>query len=439
MADPQTRSFGGWGHSTASVAIGHIAADVADLSQLVRAAGRRGLLARGLGRSYGDAAQNAGGVLVGPFRPDQPLELDGDTGLVRMSAGTSLGRALSELLPRGRSLPVLPGTAHVSVAGAVAADVHGKNHHVDGSFGQWVHSLDLVDGCGEVRTLRPERDPAAFWATVGGMGLTGVVTSVTMRTVAVPSAEMRVRTRRTPDLSTLLDTMTASPATHHVAWVDGSVAGFGRAVLEEAEPDPGGTSHSYRPGRALTAPALPVNAIRPLVGRVLNQAWWLRSPRDETRSVGYPAFFHPLDRMRHWPRLYGPAGLLQWQYVVPDAARDLVERSLWTLAAGGCPPALVVLKRFGPADPSPVSFPMSGWTVAADLPAGAPGLASLLDRLDEQIADAGGRLYLAKDARLAGPLLERMYPDLDGWRKSRHELDPHEVFVSDLSRRLGLI
>ena len=143
--------------------------------------------------------------------------------------------------------------------------------------------------------------------------------------------------------------------------------------------------------------------------------------------------------MRHWPRLYGPAGLLQWQYVVPDAARDLVERSLWTLAAGGCPPALVVLKRFGPADPSPLSFPMSGWTVAADLPAAAPGLGRLLDRLDEQIADAGGRVYLAKDARLAGRLVERMYPELDGWRKSRHELDPREVFVSDLSRRLGLI
>jgi decaprenylphospho-beta-D-ribofuranose 2-oxidase len=438
MAEPRTRSFGGWGRSTRSVSTGYQAADQAELGRLVRSAGPRGLLPRGLGRSYGDAAQNAGGALVGPFRAGQPVELDSDSGLARLSAGTSLGRALSELLPQGRSLPVLPGTAHVSVGGAVAADVHGKNHHVDGSFGSWVRSLTLVDGMGEIRDLGPDTEPEAFWATVGGLGLTGIVTEITVQTLAVPSADMLVRTRRTVDLSELLDAMTTSPAAYHVAWVDGSVEGFGRGVLEEAEPDVHGLSDSYRPRRPVAAPALPVNAIRPQVSRALNQAWWLRAPKDETRSVGYQAFFHPLDRVRHWPRLYGPAGFLQWQYVVPDAARDLVEQSLWTLAAGGCPPALVVVKRFGPADPSPLSFPMSGWTVAADLPVGAPGLELLLDRLDEQVSDAGGRVYLAKDARLVRPLVERMYPDLDTWRKARRELDPREVFVSDLSRRLGL-
>jgi decaprenylphospho-beta-D-ribofuranose 2-oxidase len=232
--------------------------------------------------------------------------------------------------------------------------------------------------------------------------------------------------------------MAASCASYHVAWVDGSVGGFGRGILEEAEPATDGAHHEYRPGRALSAPALPLNAVQPQVSRALNQAWWLRAPRDETRPVGYPEFFHPLDRMRHWPRLYGPAGLVQWQCVVPDPARDLVRQSLWTLAAGGCPPALVVVKRFGPGDPAPLSFPRSGWTVAADLPASASGLGGLLDELDEQIADAGGRVYLAKDARLAPHLVRRMYPDLDVWRTTRHELDPRQVFVSDLSRRLGL-
>lgn len=438
-----SRSLTGWGRATSSVSEVVAAGSVAELADLVRRAGPRGVLARGLGRSYGDAAQNGGGRVLSPYRPGQEIELDPETGLVRMSAGTSIARALRELLPLGRSLPVLPGTGQVSVGGAIAADVHGKNHQVAGAIGPWITSVELVDGDGELRTLTPESEPEQLWATVGGMGLTGIMTAATIRTVAVPSGQLAVRTRRLRDLDALLDAMRSSTATYQVAWVDGTRGGFGRAVLDEAEhaaPGPAArrTSPSYPSGGSLAVPTLPVSVVRPGLIQAFNQAWWRHAPTDRRHRTGFRAFFHPLDRVGSWSKLYGPAGLLQWQFVVPDRARHLVAQSLAELVRAKISPALVVVKRLGPADPAPLSFPREGWTVAVDLAAGTPSLANVLERLDDEVVDAGGRVYLAKDARVPGPLLARMYPELDSWRSVRAGLDPRGVFVSDLSRRLGL-
>lgn len=438
----------GWGGTTASYAVTRDPSTVEELAGLVRTAGPRGVLPRGLGRSYGDAAQNAGGDVVPPWRPGAPIEVSPDGATATLSGGTSLERALCTLLPLGRTLPVLPGTRFVTVGGAVAADVHGKNHHHDGSFGRWVRRLTLLDGTGEVRELSPTQDAEAFWATVGGMGLTGIVLDATVELPAVTSAYVQVRTRRMPRLDEALDAMERSTARYHVAWVDAFPGrGFGRSVLQEGDPAEAAELTParqrqplrYVPRQRLSVPAVPGNMLRPVTVRGFNELWWRKAPNDRTAAASYTSFFHPLDGVGHWNRLYGGRGFVQWQFAVPLSARSLVESSLRRLAAAGVPAYLVVLKRFGAASGAPLSFPMPGWTLAVDLPAGPPQLARLLDELDGEVAAAGGRIYFAKDARLAAALVPAMYPRLDEWRATRERLDPHRRFSSDLARRLRLL
>ncbi len=439
------RSFGGWGRATRSTASAVSAADEARVAELVAGAPARGVLARGLGRSYGDAAQNAGGWVLAPFLPHRPPEIDPVRRTATVSAGTPLHRLLAATLPHGLVPPVLPGTAYVTAGGAVAADVHGKNHHVHGSIGRWLESVRLVDGCGRVRTLSPAQDPEAFWATVGGMGLTGVLTEVSMRLVPVSTTRVRVRTRRLADLDALLACLREDPpATYQVAWVD-CLAG-GRAVLDDGEPaavdELPARSRSrplaYRPRTLLAAPPVPSGPLRPATVRAFNEAWWRAAPADRVRLVGLSRFFHPLDGVAGWNRLYGPRGFLQYQLAVPDGAERVLRRFVEDLPAAGLAPFLVVLKRFGSAAPGPLSFPAPGWTLAADLPLGSPALPGALDRLDAEVAAAGGRVYLAKDARLRPDVLAAMYPRLGRWRETRARLDPADRFRSDLARRLGV-
>jgi len=435
----------GWGHTRRSVAEVVTARDEGHLAELVLAAPARGVLARGLGRSYGDAAQNGGGVVVAPFRPDEPPHIDVELATVRAAAGMSLARLLACTLPHGLMPPVLPGTRYVTLAGAVAADVHGKNHHVDGSFGAWVQELVLIDGTGRRRVVGPTRDPEVFWATFGGMGLTGIVTEVTMRLLAVPTSRMRVATCRVPNLDALFSRMKEPIRPRYdVAWVD--CLGAGRSVLDEGEhatvaelrPADRGDPLRYRPRQPLGMPALPFTPLRPATVRAFNEAWWRHAPASAEHVVGLSRFFHPLDGVGGWNRLYGPRGFLQYQLVVPEGAEDIIGGCVRDLGRQGLAPFLAVLKRFGPASAGPLSFPASGWTFAVDLPVGHPDLPRALDRLDGSVAAAGGRVYLAKDARLRADVLASMYPRLPEWRVVRDRLDPDRRFRSDLGRRLNL-
>lgn len=440
----------GWGRTNPSVARVHPAGDDADLTRLVSAAGRRGLLARGLGRSYGDAAQNAGGTVVDMTARDQVLALDTTAAVVQVEAGLSLDALIRLLLPRGLFVPVTPGTRQVSVGGAIAADIHGKNHHVDGSFGRHVLSMDLLCADGEIRKLTPDSD--VFWATVGGMGLTGLILRATLRLKKVETAYCVVDTQRCPSLDDLLHQMSEGDHryTYSVAWVDCLAGGtsLGRSVLTR------GWSASldslpaklrsrplrFAPRRALSAPSLfPSGLLNRASVRAFNEAWYRRAPRVPRRGVqGIAEFFHPLDGIGHWNRIYGPRGLLQYQFVVPFGAEETLRRCLQALSDAGQPSFLAVLKRFGDANPGQLSFPMPGWTLALDLPVGRPELSVLLDRLDGEVLAAGGREYLAKDSRLTPSAMARMYPRLDAWRDIRRRLDPHAVFTSDLARRLRL-
>lgn len=417
------------------------------------------VIARGLARSYGDAAQRAGGLVL-DCTALGGIDLDDEQGVVVAGAGVSIEALLRVLVPRGWILPVLPGTRHVTLGGAVAADVHGKNHHVDGAIGRHVRWLDLVDGTGRCRRLAPDdAEPAvvqAFWATIGGLGLTGVITTVAIELRRITTAWMTVDTERVADLATVMDRLRRHDRAHRysVAWVDALAPGrpagtrIGRGIVSSGDHATAGhlAALGHREPTAYTTPVrltvgpAPVSLVRPVTARAFNAAWFARARRGTHGSlVGLTEFFHPLDAVRGWNRLYGPKGFVQYQFVVPDAREDLVEQALVQLGQAGTPAVLAVLKRFGPADPAPLSFPRPGWTLALDLPVAHPDrLARVLDTLDESVADAGGRVYLVKDARLRPELLPAMYPELDAWRAVRDRLDPEHRFGSDLSRRLGL-
>ena len=381
---------------------------------------------------------------------DGVIEEDLDAGWVRVGAGTSLDTLMRTYVPRGWFVPVSPGTRFVTVGGAIAADIHGKNHHRDGSFCSHVSTMVLAMPSGRVE-VSPTQDPELFWATAGGMGMTGVVLEATVRLLPIETATMRVDVERTRDLDACIDAMAARDHEYRysVAWVDCLARGarLGRAVLTRADHarledlapsrrrDPLHFTPSVRASVPFTAPPGLLNR---LSMTAFNELWFRRArPRLGARH-SITSYFHPLDGMGDWNRMYGPRGFLQYQMVVPFGSEDTLRHVVGAFSAGGVTSFLAVLKRFGAADPGPMSFPAPGWTLALDLPLGQDGLGALLDDLDDEVAGAGGRVYLAKDARLRPELLPVMYPRLDEWRAVCRRVDPDGILASDLTRRLGM-
>jgi decaprenylphospho-beta-D-ribofuranose 2-oxidase len=450
-SDPVRRSLVGWGRTAASVADVSVPAGEGDVVRAVKDAGPRGVLARGLGRSYGDSAQNGGGAVLDMTSLDGILSIDVPTGLVTVEAGVSLDQLVKVLLPRGLFVPVLPGTRQVTVGGAIAADIHGKNHHVNGSFGNHVVSLDLLTADGAVRSLTPEQEPWLFWATVGGMGLTGVVLRATIRATPVDTAYFAVDTERARDLDDLMARLQADDDryTYSVAWIDLVARGssLGRAVLtrgwsatrDQLPTKLRGRPYHFAPRSLFTAPDLfPSGLLNRATVAAFNEAYYRRAPKERRGAIqGIGQFFHPLDIAKDWNRIYGPRGFLQYQFVVPFGAEEAMRRAVEKLAGAGTASFLAVLKRFGPGNSGLLSFPSPGWTLALDLPV-TPTLGRLLDEMDELVLGAGGRLYLAKDSRATADTIHRMYPRIDEWRAVRAEVDPRGVFTSDQARRLSL-
>ncbi len=448
-----SRVVSGWGRtSPVSCRVHEVVAG--DVGSVVVAAGGsgagRGVLARGLGRSYGDAAQASGGDLIRLV--DGGIDLDVSTGVVTVDAGVSLDELLRVSVPAGWFVPVTPGTRFVTVGGAIAADVHGKNHHRDGSFGGWVESFDMVLASGELVSVSPVSDPGLFWATVGGMGLTGVIVSARVRMIPVETSRMLVSTRRFGDLDSLMASMTERDDAfrYSVAWVDATVSGrrLGRGVVtwgEHATRDAlsgraGREPLSYAPSQRVGVPGVvgSVGVVRRWNAAAFSEAWFRKAPvsRDgEVQSI--PAFFHPLDGVADWNRVYGRRGFVQYQFVVPDTAVDTVRQVLERVVVSKPADFLNVLKRFGAAGDGMLSFPMPGWTLTVDLPV-VDGLGALLHELDGMVLSAGGRVYLAKDAHTTPAMITAGYPRLAEWRSVRDRVDPTRVFQSDLARRLAL-
>ena len=456
----------GWGRSSWSVSDVDYVRSVDDVSTALRNVSERGAIARGLGRSYGDAAQNTGGLVLaysanGAMSSEvSVLELDESTGVLRVGSMVDLESIIDYCVPRGWFVPVTPGTRYVTVGGAIAADIHGKNHHRDGSFGHHVLSITVLLSSGEVVILDRNSRPSWFWATIGGMGLTGFVIEVIVQMIRVSSPLMNVRTQQVSDIEHLMaimgDTDEDDTYQYSVAWVDvmSSKSGSGRGVLtrgnhhneELARESSSSTKRrsskieAQRGTIRVTAPKyLPKNLLNHVTVRAFNEMWFRRAPRrptDTTESIS--SFFHPLDGVQHWNRLYGSSGFIQYQFIVPLDKGEVVQRVVQEMNSAKLPAFLAVLKRMGNGNEGPLSFPQQGWTFAVDLPVRHERLTHVLASCDEQVLDAGGRHYLAKDAHLTPKVFRRGYPRLSEWQSTRDEMDPAGVWQSDLSRRLHL-
>jgi decaprenylphospho-beta-D-ribofuranose 2-oxidase len=454
------RLLTGWGRTAPSVADVVRPTDPEEVVAAVKEAvsSSTGFVARGLGRSYGDAAQAAGGLVVDTTALDHVSAADLESGLVRVGAGVSLDSLMKSLVPRGWWVPVSPGTRYVTVGGAIASDIHGKNHHRDGSFCSHVESLTLVTPAGTVE-VTPESDPELFWATAGGMGLTGVIVDATFRLARIETSYMLVDIEKADDLEDCLDRMTGrdSEYRYSVAWIDCLARGrnLGRSVLTRANhatrtdlapvqgPEARGPAKDLLAFDARVRFDVPITPpgglLNPWTVAAFNEAWYRKAPRFLQGHVEtIPSYFHPLDAVGSWNRLYGPNGFVQYQFVVPFDSEDVLRSVLERLSSERVASFLAVLKSFGDADPGPLSFPKPGWTLALDLPARSRGLGQILDDLDEAVAQARGRVYLAKDSRLRPQLLGAMYPRLGDWLAVRERVDPKGVLSSDMARRLAI-
>ncbi len=400
-------------------------------------AASRSSLACGLARSYGDVCLNNGGLQIRMHRLDRILEADWEKGIVRLEAGATLDALLSVALPRGWFPPVVPGTKFVTLGGAVANDVHGKNHETAGTIGCHVRAIGLLRSNGERLELAPDRNPELFAATIGGLGLTGLIVWVELQLVRVASAEFTMETIRTRDLDAFFAVAAESrdwPYT--VAWVDSLARGkvLGRGHFTRAFP----TEHgALTPHRTRNAARVPFNAPEKLLSspavRLFNRLYAGPLARPGRRQQHYDSFLFPLDFLKDWNRLYGRAGFFQHQSVVPlKSAPETIGKLLELASASETGSFLAVLKLFG-ARPSPgvLSFPMEGATLALDFPNRGQATRKLLDRMTELVLDAGGRLYPAKDATMSGDAFRAGFPD---WRKLEASRDP--ALMSDFWRRV---
>ncbi len=446
--DTNRRSLSGWGNTAPSVAtvLHRSAAELTHPGALELLGDvDRGVIARGLGRSYGDPAQNAGGVVI---RLDEgKIELDPTSGTVTAGAGVSLDTLLRRIVPQGWFVPVTPGTRFVTVGGAIASDIHGKNHHADRSFGSHVLSMRMLD-------VTAESDADLWWATLGGMGLTGIIIDATFRLIPIETVRCLVDTERVPNLDALLDRMETGDHQYRysVAWIDLVATGssLGRSVLSRGNHATLNELRSYVPGAAddplkFDPPALPgvpagmPNVLNRAAVRAFNELWYRKTPREHHGTETLTGFFHPLDMVGHWNRLYGRNGFLQYQFVVPFDEVATLRTIVTKVSAGGHASFLAVLKRFGAESGGLLSFPKPGWTLTLDLPAGVDGLGRLLHELDDLVMAAGGRHYLAKDAVSSPEVIRAGYPRFDDWLAIRRRVDPDGLWVSDQARRLQLI
>ena len=410
------------------------------------------MIVRGQGRSYNNAAMSQDGLVMLSERLDRVIAFDETSGLLRAEAGTTLAKVLDEFIPRGWFPPVTPGTKFVSLGGCVAFDVHGKNHHRDGTFGTHVADLEIVLADGNRRRCSPQQDAELFWATVGGMGLTGIISEISVRLRPIESAYMVVEHRRASDLDDLLGMLEEHRLDDHytVAWIDclARDRSMGRGVFmrghhaETAELR-GKVEEPLRlkRRRRFNLPFdFPSGILNSLTGSAFNQFYyWSQGKRHEPFLTDYDSFFYPLDIVSNWNRVYGARGFVQFQCVFPtDTARRGLRMLLEALVHSRRASFLGVLKRFGPEGAGLFSFPIEGYTLAIDLPVTDPQLFSFLDRLDEIVMEHGGRVYLAKNPHLKPEIFRAMYPRVREWERIKEKIDPANRFSSDLSRMLEL-
>ncbi|CAL99546.1 FAD-binding oxidoreductase [Saccharopolyspora erythraea] len=443
----------GWARTSPTTARVVSTPDVEVIARAVREADERGVIARGLGRSYGDVSQNAGGTVIDMTALNRIHDIDRDKAVVDVDAGVSLDQLMRAALPHGLWVPVLPGTRQVTIGGAIGCDIHGKNHHSHGSFGNHVVSMDLLTADGQIRTLTPDGEGSElFWATVGGVGLTGIVLRAKVKMKRTESAYFIVDADRTKDLDETLELFSNGSDMNYdysMAWFDAISTGpklgrsaFSRgslAKLDELPPKLRADPLKFDAPQLLTFPdVFPNGLANKLTFSTLSEIWYRKTPKQGRGQVqNLTAFYHPLDMFGEWNRAYGSKGFLQYQFIVPFEEDEALRRLVQRIAESGHVSFLNVLKRMGDSSRAPLSFPIPGWTITVDFPI-KDGLHRFCEELDEMVLGAGGRLYFAKDSRTTPEMVRQMYPRLDEWRQVRAAVDPEGIFNSDLSRRLSL-
>lgn len=450
---PQSRSMqiSGWGNVTREPAEIYRPERVSEAHALVSQAPQNSLIARGLGRSYGDAALNAGGAVLLDIRLNRFASFDPSTAILDCEGGASLQEIINTFLPRGFFPPVTPGTQYVTVGGAIAADVHGKNHHRDGSLGEFVQSLDLLTAGGEILRCARDLEPELFWATLGGMGLTGIILSARILLRPVESAYIAVEYQKAGNLDQTLAAFADADSRfqYSVAWIDCLAVdeSLGRSVLIRGNHALAAALPSDLRERPLEARArrkksvpfhFPGFALSPLTVRMFNASFYSRHEEGQ-KLVDYDEFFYPLDSILHWNRIYGKRGFFQYQAVFPQpTAAACLRELLKRLSASRRASFLAVLKTMGKPSGGMLSFPMPGQTLALDLPNTGPDTVQFLRELDAVVLHHGGRVYLAKDACLTPESFRAMYPRLGEFESVKARIDPHNRFSSSLSRRLEI-
>jgi decaprenylphospho-beta-D-ribofuranose 2-oxidase len=449
MPNTQTMELSGWGRYPRAF---NSVFEPATIDQAMPPADAR-MIVRGQGRSYGDAAMSQDGLVMLSQRLDRFISFDETTGLLTAEAGTTLAEVLREFVPRGWFPSVVPGTKFVSLGGSVAVDIHGKNHHRDGSIGSHVPRFKIILADGSSQVCTPNTEEGLFWATVGGMGLTGIITEVTLELIPIQSSFMIVQHHQARDLDASLRMFEDRTYDEHytVAWIDCLAKGrsLGRGIFMRGHHATASElPQAFRikddslrvPRQSYNLKFLPSWVLNPFSVALFNETYYRRQGRRKKPFIQhYDHFFFPLDRIENWNRLHGKRGFLQYQCVLPgsEAPRSL-QFVFEELVRSRRPCFLSVLKRFGPANGGPLSFPLEGYTLSLDLPINDPDLFAFLDRLDEIVLSCGGRVYLAKDARLRAETFRAMYKRLSDWQRVKSRVDPGNRFDSDLARRLGL-
>jgi decaprenylphospho-beta-D-ribofuranose 2-oxidase len=410
---------------------------------------RAGTIARGLGRSYGDPALNADRQVLDMTRVDRYLGFDEATGTLSCEAGVSLAQIIDDFAPRGWFPVITPGTKFVTVGGCIANDVHGKAHHAQGSFAVCVDAFTVLLANGEIARASRDENPDLFWASFGGMGLLGILLTVTMRLRKVETSYFRQKSIAVSNLSEMLEVLERydQEYPYSVATVDvyGKGASLGRGVIafgDHASRDelPVGLAplKVSAPPRLSVPFELPEFTLNRLSIRAVNAFAQLTQKR--LRPIGhYEGFFYPLDMLGHWNRGYGRRGFAQYQFVIPFEDGEARMRSILDfIFASGELPFLNVLKRMGKESGGVLSFPREGYTFAIDFPI-RNNTVRVLRELDARVLDAGGRIYLGKDSYVEADTFRAMYPAIDAWLAVKQKYDPTNVFTSNLARRVGLL
>ena len=427
----------GWGNNFHSLSSRATPSTIEEVQEIIRTSSScRGLLPVGLHRSYGDTSLNSGGTLL-DMTYLKNISIDVNSRIATLGVGVTIAELERAAMKFSLYPPVVPGTGHVTIGGAIAGDIHGKSHHRTGTFSQSVKRITLILSSGEIASYFPN-DPE-FWTTVGGLGLTGVIVEAEVELCAIKSNSMEVREERVNNLAQMIDVLNRSDQNfeHTVAWIDLSGGYQGRGIVSLGNY---GSTQVSRQVNVKEGPSLPSiagrNFITPLSVKAFNELWF-RKPLKHG-PVLLNKYMHPLDGINNWNKIYGKSGFLQYQFVIDIGQEQILEKLFAGLRQLKAASFLGVLKKFGGESVAPMSFPRPGWTLTLDYSTLVPGLQSLLRKFDEELVAAGGRIYLIKDSRLDPSLIPLMYPELPRWQEVQRSMDPHGLWKSDQARRLKL-